>query len=137
MRILAGLEVWLWEIIFVPWGLDVDQRDMSMSLISIGSKTPTFPVHFYFKTPISTDEVVHVSFEDCVVWARPNFETFFNNQIRQLLHSFPPDQVTSSGTKFWSGSKRCPKALSFDLESVCEDAEMKNHLDFVVAANRL
>ena len=78
-----------------------------------------------------------VSFEDCVVWARLKFETLFNNQIRQLLHNFPEDQVTSSGTKFWSGSKRCPKALTFDFEEKCEDAEMRNHLDFVVAAANL
>lgn len=78
-----------------------------------------------------------VTFEDCVVWARLTFETLFNNQIRQLLHNFPPDQVTSSGTKFWSGSKRCPKALTFDLENKCEDAEMFNHLDFLVAAANL
>jgi ubiquitin-activating enzyme E1 len=75
-----------------------------------------------------------VTFEDCVVWARLKFEELFNNTIRQLLHNFPEDQVTSSGTKFWSGSKRCPKAMTFDLDSKCEDAEMFNHLDFVVAA---
>jgi ubiquitin-activating enzyme E1 len=78
-----------------------------------------------------------VSFEDCVVWARLQFESLFNNQIRQLLHNFPPDQMTSSGTKFWSGSKRCPKPLAFNLEDICEDAGMKNHLDFVVAAANL
>ena len=50
-----------------------------------------------------------VTFEDCVVWARLQFETLFNNQICQLLHNFPEDQVTAGGTKFWSGSKRCPK----------------------------
>jgi len=78
-----------------------------------------------------------VTFEDCVTWARLKFEELFNNQIRQLLHNFPPDQVTSSGTKFWSGSKRCPKVVSFDLEAKCEDAEMFNHLDFVVASANL
>ncbi len=78
-----------------------------------------------------------MSFEDCVTWARLKFEELFNNQIRQLLHNFPPDQVTSSGTKFWSGSKRCPKALTFSLDAKCEDAEMFNHLDFVVAAANL
>jgi ubiquitin-activating enzyme E1 len=78
-----------------------------------------------------------VTFEDCVVWARLTFETLFNSQIRQLLHNFPEDQVTSSGTKFWSGSKRCPKPLTFDLENKCEDAEMFNHLDFIVAAANL
>jgi len=78
-----------------------------------------------------------VSFEDCVVWARLKFETLFNNQIRQLLHNFPEDQVTSSGTKFWSGSKRCPKPVVFDLKDKCEDAQMRNHFDFIVAAANL
>lgn len=78
-----------------------------------------------------------LTFEDCVVWARLKFETLFDNHIRQLLFNFPPDQVTSSGTKFWSGSKRCPKPLSFHIDSQCEDAEMLNHLDFVVAAANL
>ena len=50
--------------------------------------------------------------------------------------NFPPAQVTS-WTKFWSGSKRYPHALSFDLDSVCENAEMKSHSDFVVAAANL
>lgn len=78
-----------------------------------------------------------VSFEDCVVWARLKFETLFNNQIRQLLYNFPEDQVTSSGTKFWSGSKRCPKPLVFNLNDKCEDAQMRNHFDFIVAAANL
>jgi ubiquitin-activating enzyme E1 len=78
-----------------------------------------------------------VTFDDCVVWARLKFETLFNNHIRQLLFNFPEDQVTSSGAKFWSGSKRCPKPLTFDLNSKCDDAEMHNHLDFVVAAANL
>lgn len=78
-----------------------------------------------------------VSFEDCVVWARLKFETLFNNQIRQLLHNFPEDQVTSSGAKFWSGSKRCPKPLIFDFKETCSDAGMRNHFDFVVAASNL
>ena len=78
-----------------------------------------------------------VSFEDCVVWARLKFETIFNNQIRQLLHNFPEDQVTSTGTKFWSGSKRCPRPLLFDLTDRCEDAKMRNHFDFIVAASNL
>ena len=77
------------------------------------------------------------SFEDCVTWARLTFEKLFNNQIRQLLHNFPPDQLTSSGTPFWSGSKRCPKPLVFDIDEKDPDAGMKNHLDFIVAAANL
>jgi len=78
-----------------------------------------------------------VSFEDCVVWARLKFEAEFSNNIIQLLHNFPEDQVTSTGAKFWSGSKRCPLSLSFDLDSTCEDAGMRNHFDFIVAASNL
>eukprot|EP01083_Nonionella_stella_P269276 910973_1 len=37
------------------------------------------------------------SFEDCVQWARMKFEDLFSNQILQLLHNFPEDQITSSG----------------------------------------
>lgn len=77
------------------------------------------------------------SFEDCVTWARLTFEKLFNNQIRQLLHNFPPDQVTASGTPFWSGSKRCPKPLVFDMDDKDPDANMRNHFDFIVAAANL
>ena len=77
------------------------------------------------------------SFEDCVGYARRKFEDLFSNQIKQLLHNFPEDQITSSGTKFWSGSKRCPNFLPFDLDSKCEDAGMRNHFDFIVAASNL
>lgn len=77
------------------------------------------------------------TFEDCVAWARLTFEQLFHNQILQLLHNFPENQVTSAGTEFWSGSKRCPKALEFDADARDEDAGMRNHLDFVVAAANL
>merc|ERR1719263_1970699 len=76
-------------------------------------------------------------FEDCVIWARLKFEDLFSNQIKQLLHNFPPHQLTGSGTKFWSGSKRCPMPLSFDMDERCEDAGMRNAYDFIVAAANL
>jgi hypothetical protein len=31
--------------------------------------------------------------EDCVYWARDLFDTLYRNDIQQLLHNFPPDQV--------------------------------------------
>jgi ubiquitin-activating enzyme E1 len=78
-----------------------------------------------------------LAFEDCVTWARLTFETLFDNQIRQLLYNFPPDQLTASGTQFWSGSKRCPQAVKFDMDAVDTDAGMRNHFDFLVAASNL
>jgi ubiquitin-activating enzyme E1 len=66
------------------------------------------------------------SFEDCISWARFKFEELFSNQIKQLLHNFPLDQVTTTGTPFWSGPKRPPTAVTFDAHDPV-------HLDFVVA----
>ena len=57
------------------------------------------------------------SFEDCVKWARFNFQENYHNTIEQLLHNFPKDQLTSSGVPFWSGPKRCPHSLQFSTEN--------------------
>lgn len=55
-----------------------------------------------------------MEFRDCVVWARNIFEDLFANKVKQLIHSFPLDSVTSSGVPFWSGTKRPPSPLQFD-----------------------
>ncbi|KAG6300421.1 hypothetical protein E4U09_006893 [Claviceps aff. purpurea] len=70
------------------------------------------------------------TFEDCIAWARTQFETEFNNKIQQLLYNFPKDSTTSSGTPFWSGPKRAPDALDFDINN-------PTHLGFVIAAANL
>ena len=44
-------------------------------------------------------------FKCCVDWARRYWQEMFHNQLAQLLHNFPPDQLTSSGQPFWSGPK--------------------------------
>lgn len=59
-----------------------------------------------------------LTFEECIVWARLQFERDYNNDIRQLLFSLPKDAVTSTGQPFWSGPKRAPEALQFDLNNV-------------------
>ncbi|EWC48694.1 ubiquitin-activating enzyme E1 1 [Drechslerella stenobrocha 248] len=71
-----------------------------------------------------------LKFEESIEWARLKFEKLFNNDIQQLVHVFPKDSVTSSGTPFWSGPKRAPDPLAFDLEN-------KEHRDFIVAAANL
>ena len=57
--------------------------------------------------------------EDCIVWARLQFEEKFNNEIQQLLWSFPKDAVAASGQLFWSAPKRAPYPLTFDVDEVC------------------
>lgn len=71
-----------------------------------------------------------LTFEDCVVWARQQFERQYNNAIQQLLYNFPKDSKTSSGQPFWSGPKRAPTPLKFDPED-------PTHMGFVIAAANL
>jgi ubiquitin-activating enzyme E1 len=56
-----------------------------------------------------------LTYDDCIIWARHQFEKQYNNAIRQLLYNFPKDSVNnSSGVPFWSGPKRAPDPLDFD-----------------------
>lgn len=71
-----------------------------------------------------------INFTDCVKWARNHWQDQYSNQIRQLLFNFPQDQVTSSGQLFWSGPKRCPEPLVFDVNNAM-------HFDYVSAAANL
>ncbi|MCJ1470372.1 hypothetical protein MMC07_009017 [Pseudocyphellaria aurata] len=71
-----------------------------------------------------------LSFEDCIVWARQQFEKEYNNAIQQLLYNFPKDSTTSTGAPFWSGPKRAPDPLKFDATNA-------THLGFVIAASHL
>jgi ubiquitin-activating enzyme E1 len=68
--------------------------------------------------------------EDCVKWARLQFEKQYNNAIQQLLYNFPKDSVSSSGQPFWSGPKRAPDPLKFDPKN-------EYHWTFVVAGAHL
>jgi ubiquitin-activating enzyme E1 len=36
-----------------------------------------------------------LGFDECITWARQQFETEYNNEIRQLLFSLPKDLVSS------------------------------------------
>ena len=71
-----------------------------------------------------------ISVEECIVWARNKFEELYHNTILQLLHNFPLDMLTSSGTPFWSGPKRAPTPLVFDSSNDL-------HLDFISASANL
>ncbi|ANB14591.1 E1 ubiquitin-activating protein UBA1 [Sugiyamaella lignohabitans] len=71
-----------------------------------------------------------LTFEQCIAWARLEFEKKFNNDIQQLLYNFPKDAVTSTGTPFWSGPKRAPTPLKFDINN-------EDHFNFIVAGANL
>ncbi|XP_077891556.1 ubiquitin-like modifier-activating enzyme 1 isoform X2 [Ictidomys tridecemlineatus] len=88
--------------------------------------------------PLEVLEAVHRSlvlqrpqiWADCVIWAYRHWHNQYSDNIQQLLHNFPPTQLTSSGALFWSGPKRCPHPLIFDVNNPL-------HLDYVMAAANL
>ena len=69
--------------------------------------------------------------QDCIQWARNLFQSWFVNDIKQLLYQFPADSLTSSGQKFWSGPKRLPNPAQFDCE------KNQAHFDFIKSATAL
>ncbi|WVF71622.1 hypothetical protein IAT40_006430 [Kwoniella sp. CBS 6097] len=71
-----------------------------------------------------------MSFDDCIRWARLQYEKDYVNEIKQLLFNLPKDQVNSNGTPFWSGPKRAPDALKFNLDNPLD-------FDYLVAAANL
>jgi ubiquitin-activating enzyme E1 len=71
-----------------------------------------------------------LGFDDCVMWARNQFEKQYHNAIVQLLHSFPLDTKISSGANFWSGPKRPPKPLKFDPSD-------PTYISFIIAGANL
>ncbi|KAJ5433342.1 Ubiquitin-activating enzyme [Penicillium daleae] len=71
-----------------------------------------------------------LTFDDCIVWARQQFEAQYNNAIQQLLYNFPKDSKTSTGQPFWSGPKRAPTPLKFDSSN-------PTHIGFVIAGANL
>jgi len=70
------------------------------------------------------------TFDACIAWARLMFEENYANTIKQLLYNFPRDAVTSSGQPFWSGPKRAPTPLVFDVHDPV-------HLEYIITAANL
>lgn len=54
---------------------------------------------------------------ECLTWAHKTWQTNFHDKIVNLLFNFPADQLSSSGLPFWSGPKRCPHYLEFNVNN--------------------
>ncbi|KAF7348318.1 Ubiquitin activating enzyme [Mycena sanguinolenta] len=65
-----------------------------------------------------------LGFEDCIAWARLQFEDKYANDIKQLLFNFP------QGRPFWSGPKRAPDPLVFNSNDPL-------HMQYIIAAANL
>lgn len=87
-----------------------------------------------------------LTFEECIIWARLQFEEKYANEIKQLLFSLPKDAVTSTGQPFWSGPKRAPDPLVFNSSDVGTGCMLNFsrliqlqplHLQYIIAAANL
>ena len=58
------------------------------------------------------------TYQECVAWARGQFQEQFHDKILQLTFTFPEDAVTSTGSPFWSAPKRFPRPVIFSSSDV-------------------
>lgn len=89
------------------------------------------------ETKVTLEVVYHnlvqykcTSFDQCIEWALFKLHDYFRNTIAQLLYNFPVDARDNHGNLFWSGPKRPPKIIHFDINDPL-------HLDFIIAAANL
>jgi len=71
-----------------------------------------------------------LKWQDCIVWAMDMFYENYNHTIKQLLHNFPKDSLSSEGTLFWSAGKRCPTVIEFDSTN-------QLHIDYIESTVKL
>eukprot|EP01125_Pyxidicula_operculata_P017195 TRINITY_DN6012_c0_g1_i1.p1 TRINITY_DN6012_c0_g1~~TRINITY_DN6012_c0_g1_i1.p1 ORF type:complete len:1009 (-),score=218.90 TRINITY_DN6012_c0_g1_i1:1918-4944(-) len=88
-----------------------------------GSSSTSIPLLKFIQKMI---EHPVVKFEDCLTLARKKFETYFSNDIKQLLHAFPVDRKLPDGSLFWKLPKRPPTPLKFDPSDALHISFIKN-----------
>ena len=69
-------------------------------------------------------------FKNCVQLARICFNDYYDYTIKDLLSLFPKDAKDKEGAPFWSGPKRCPSPIPFDMNN-------KMHQDFLMTYSNL
>ena len=61
--------------------------------------------------------IINNDFNECIKIALEEYNESFNNSIIRMLNKNQPNSLNEDGTKFWSGDKRCPSPLLFDIEN--------------------
>jgi len=122
---------WARELIFE--GLFVKEPEITNNYIEKEGYLDTLTQNVKLPTLETLDRTIThrlKSFDQCIHWSRQQFEEYYIHKTQLLLHNFPLDYVDQHGTPFWSGSKRPPSPLTYDVDN-------EIHLDFVVAATFL
>lgn len=61
--------------------------------------------------------IINQDYFDCLKIAFEEYNESFNNSIKRILSNYPPNFINSDGTKFWTGIKRCPSPVVFDIKN--------------------
>ena len=61
--------------------------------------------------------ILNKDFKECIKIALEEYNEAYNLSIIRILNNNPPNSLNEDGTRFWSGNKRCPHPLPFDIEN--------------------
>lgn len=67
---------------------------------------------------------------DCIIFGYKLWIRHFDKQIEDLVVKYPADHVTEQGLPFWSGTKKYPNILKFDVDN-------QEHVDFIMYVAKL
>ena len=61
--------------------------------------------------------ILNKDYKECIKIALEEYNEAYNLNIIRILNNNPPDSLNEDGTRFWSGNKRCPHPLPFDIDN--------------------
>ena len=61
--------------------------------------------------------LINKDFDECIKLAYEEYNRSYYESINLILKNNPPNSLNKDGTKFWSGNKKCPNPLVFDIEN--------------------
>lgn len=61
--------------------------------------------------------ILNKNFKECIKIALEEYNEAYNLSIIRILNNNPPNSLNEDGTRFWSGNKRCPHPLPFDIKN--------------------
>ena len=73
---------------------------------------------------------IPANIDDCIKFGFKQWHELYRNQTLDLLDKFPADYKTEHGALFWSGTKKCPHALLFNVENPV-------HIEWISAYSKL
>ena len=61
--------------------------------------------------------LINKDFDECLKIGLEEYNQSYYNSINLILKNNPPNSLNKDGTKFWSGNKRCPSPLPFNIDN--------------------